>query len=93
MHALGAVTKSDLTELKCMRKLHEDIEELFKAIMILFNESEDHSWQNFVRMYGYFNTFIEKVQSFHERNPRLVNKIRDELTPITRTRLNYQAVN
>ena len=91
--ALPAVRNTDLSELKCMRNPPKDIEEVFKAIMILFNESEDHSWPNFVIKYGDFNTFIEKAQNFHQRNPRLDNRIRDELTPIIRTRLNYEAVN
>ena len=93
LHALAAVRKADLIELKCVRNPQKEIEEVFKAIMILFNESEDHSWPNFIRMHGDLDTFIEKAQRFHERSPRLDNRIRDELTPIIRTRLNYEALN
>ena len=91
LNALRTVGKMEYVELKSYMRPPPDIEELFKAIMILFNESQDHSWQSFKKVYGVnLNAFVNKISNFHERTPRLAKRIRDNLTPIIRNRLNYE---
>ena len=93
LNALRTVGKMEYVELKSYMRPPPDIEELFKAIMILFNESQDHSWQSFKKVYGVnLKAFVNKISNFHERTPRLDKRIRDNLTPIIRNRLNYETM-
>ena len=93
LNALSTLSKNQLVELKSMARPPQNIEDLFKAIMILFNESQDHSWQSFKKVYGVnLNAFVNKISNFHERTPRLDKRIRDNLTPIIRNRLNYETM-
>ena len=67
--ALNTIRNKELFEIVAMMKPTDSVEELFKAIMILFNESQYHSWRKFIRMYGRSNIFMGNCIAFSNKLP------------------------